>query len=79
MFGLAGFMASSTINAAFRALTDSDTAVAFITEGAVVTSEGDIPTDRVAGVVGNFEMVCVTAMLAGGAILAASILRKYYK
>lgn len=74
-FGIAGWMASSTITAAFDALTNKDTTVAFLVEGKVVTSDGDIPTTQAAGIVGNFELVCWIAVLCASAVALATYIR----
>lgn len=77
LFGVAGYMASSSINDSFNALTNSETAVAIIVDGKVATSDGDITLEQAARVVGNFETVCFVAMFLGLMVLAASLARRW--
>lgn len=79
LFGAAGMMASSTLNAAMNAFTNDSNAVAFITDNEVITDTGSIPVQEAESVVRNFEMVCAVAMVAAICISVASVIRYFRK
>ncbi len=80
LVGIAGLMSASTIVAGFKAITNANSAVALITDKAVVTDAGDnIPIERVEGIVNNFQIVCVVTLAVGGLIAVASGIRLLLK
>jgi hypothetical protein len=78
-FGLAGFMAASTVVAGFRAITNANSAVAIITDGAIVTDSGNVSLEQAERIIVNFELVCTSALAIGAIVLAASLVRLFVK
>lgn len=74
-FGLAGFMASSTVVAGMKAMTDANSAVAIITNGALVTDKESIGVEQASRIVSNFEIVCTSALAIGTVVVVASLIR----
>ena len=74
-FGLAGYMASSTVVAGMQALTDANSAVALITDGGLVTESKNISVEEASRIVSNFEIVCTSALAIGSVIIVASVIR----
>lgn len=74
-FGLAGFMASSTVVAGMKALTNANSAAAIITNGALVTENESIGIGEAERIVANFEIVCTSALAIGSVIIVASLVR----
>jgi hypothetical protein len=74
-FGLAGTMASSTVTAGFKAMTNANSAVMFITDSKVVTETEEISTEQAEAIINNFQIVCTTSLTLGIVILAASTVR----
>lgn len=80
LVGMAGIMSASTIVAGFKAITNANSAVALITDKAVITDTGDnIPIERVEGIVNNFHIVCAVALTIGGIVALASGVRLLLK
>ena len=78
--GIAGLLSATTIVAGFKAITNANSAVALITDKAVITDAGDaIPIDKVEGIVNNFQIVCVVTLAVGGLIAVASGIRLLIK
>lgn len=78
-FGLAGFMAASTVVAGFKAITNANSAVAIITDGAIVTDSGNVSIEQAERIIGNFELVCTSALAIGAIVVAASLVRLFLK
>ena len=78
-FGMAGFMAASTVVAGFRAISNANSAVAIITDGAIVTESETISIEQAHRIIGNFEIVCTSALAIGSVVLLASLARLYIK
>jgi hypothetical protein len=78
--GVAGFIASSSVIAGMKALTNKDSMVAFITDDALATDVGTISTDSALAIANNFEFICVISLtigiVIGGANLFRILLRK---
>ena len=74
-FGLAGYMASSTVVAGMKAMTDASSAVAIITDGALVTDKESISVQEAQRIVSNFDVVCTSALSIGGVVVIASLIR----
>jgi hypothetical protein len=78
--GIAGLMSATTIVAGFKAITNANSAVALITDKAVITDVGDsIPIERVEGIINNFQIVCVITLAIGGIVALASGVRLFLK
>lgn len=75
VFGMAGFMAASTVVAGFKAITNANSAVALITNGAIVTEHESVSIDQAKRIISNFELVCTSALTIGSVVLLASLLR----
>jgi hypothetical protein len=76
LVGIAGILSATTIVAGFKAITNANSAVALITDKAVITDAGDnIPIERVEGIVNNFHIVCAIALTIGGIVALASGIR----
>jgi len=74
-FGLAGYMASSTVVAGMKALTDANSAVALISDGGLMTESKNISVAEASRIVSNFEIVCTSALAIGSVIIVASVIR----
>ena len=74
-FGLAGYMASSTVVAGMQAITDANSSVALITGGSLVTENKNIGVEEASRIVSNFEIVCTSALAIGSVIIVASVIR----
>ena len=79
LFGIAGLMATSTIVAGFNAMRDLDSAVALITDGAVVTDKTTVSVERVEGIINNFQLVCLTSLTIGTVVALATVARLIIK
>jgi hypothetical protein len=80
LVGIAGILSATTIVAGFKAITNANSAVALITDKAVITDAGDnIPIERVEGIVNNFHIVCAIALTIGGIVALASGVRLLLK
>ena len=80
LVGVAGLLSASAIVAGFKAITNANSAVALITDKAVITDTGDsIPIERVEGIINNFQIVCVVTLAVGGLIAVASGIRLLIK
>jgi hypothetical protein len=78
--GIAGLMSATTIVAGFKAITNANSAVALITDKAVITDVGDsVPIERVEGIINNFQIVCVITLAIGGIVALASGVRLFLK
>lgn len=78
--GIAGLLSATTIVAGFKAITNANSAVALITDNAVVTDAGEsIPIDQVEGIINNFQIVCVLTLTIGGIVALASGVRLFLK
>ena len=78
--GIAGLLSATTIVAGFKAITNANSAVALITDKAVVTDVGDsIPIDQVESIINNFQIVCVLTLTIGGIVALASGVRLFLK
>jgi hypothetical protein len=78
-FGMAGFMAASTVVAGFKAITNANSAVALITDGAIVTESETVSLDQAKRIILNFELVCTSALAIGSVVLLASLVRMLIK
>jgi hypothetical protein len=78
-FGMAGFMAASTVVSGFKAITNANSAVALITEGAIVTESEAVSLDQAKRIISNFELVCTSALAIGSVVLLASLVRMLIK
>ena len=78
-FGLAGFMAASTVVAGMRAITNASSAVAIITEGNIVTENEMVSVDDAKNIINNFEIVCTSSLAIGMVIVIASVVRLVLK
>jgi hypothetical protein len=78
-FGMAGFMAASTVVAGFKAITNANSAVAIITDGAIVTESETVSLDQAKRIISNFELVCTSALAIGSVVLLASLVRMLIK
>lgn len=74
-FGLAGFMAASTVVAGISALTDASSAASLITDGRLVTETQTIKVDDAKHIIGNFEIVCTSSLAIGLVVVTASVVR----
>jgi hypothetical protein len=73
-------MSATTIVAGFKAITNANSAVALITDKAVITDVGDsVPIERVEGIINNFQIVCVITLAIGGIVALASGVRLFLK
>ena len=78
--GIAGLLSATTIVAGFKAITNANSAVALITDKAVVTDAGDsIPINQVEGIINNFQIVCALTLTIGGIVALASGVRLFLK
>jgi len=78
--GIAGLLSATTIVSGFKAITNANSAVALITDKAVITDAGDaIPIDKVEGIVNNFQIVCVITLTIGGIVALGSGVRLFLK
>ena len=78
-FGIAGFMAASTVVAGFKAITNANSAVALITDGAIVTESQTVSVEQAQRIISNFELVCTSALAIGAIIVVASLVRLFFK
>lgn len=74
-FGLAGYMASSTVIAGMKAITDANSSVALVTGGSLVTDKKTIEISEASRIVSNFEIVCTSALAIGTVVIVASVIR----
>ncbi len=74
-FGLAGFMAASTVVAGMCAITDASSSVALITDGSLVTENTTVSVDEAKHIIGNFEIVCTSSLVIGLVVVTASVIR----
>lgn len=72
-------MAASTVVAGFKAITNANSAVALITDGAIVTESETVSVEQAKRIIGNFELVCTSALAIGAIIVAASLVRLFLK
>ena len=75
VFGLAGYMATSSVVAGFNALRNKDSAVAIITDSGIVTDQGDVSLEQVSSIINNFELISVCGLIFGFIITLATIIR----
>lgn len=78
-FGVAGFMAASTVVAGFKAITNANSAVALIADGAIITESEKVSVEQAKRIIGNFELVCTSALAIGAIVVAASLIRLFLK
>jgi hypothetical protein len=78
-FGLAGFMAASTVVAGMCAITDASSSVALITNGSLVTENTSVSVDEAKHIIGNFEIVCTSSLVIGLIVVIASVVRLVLK
>lgn len=79
-FGLCGYTASSTIVAAFKAVTDSSSSAYIITDNAILTDTGvNISTEEAESIIKNFELVCTSCLAIGLVVFVANVIRLYKK
>lgn len=77
-FGFCGYTASSTIVAAFKAVTDVNSSAYIITDGAILTDTGvNISTSEAEAIVNNFEFVCTACLAIGAIVFIANTVRIY--
>jgi hypothetical protein len=74
-FGIAGFMAASTVVAGMLAITDASSSVALITNGSLVTENTSVSIDEAKHIIGNFEIVCTSSLVIGLVVVTASVIR----
>jgi len=74
-FGLAGFMAASTVVAGIKAITNASSAAAIITEGSIVTENEIVNITDAKNVINNFEIVCTSSLVIGMVVVIASVVR----
>jgi hypothetical protein len=74
-FGLAGFMAASTVVACMAAVTDASSSVALISGEGIITENKTIPVEEAKHIIGNFEIVCTSSLVIGMLIVIASVVR----
>ena len=79
LFGIAGMMATGTVVAGFKAMRDLDSAVALITDGAIVTDKTTVSVERVEGIINNFQLVCLTSLTIGTVVAVATVARLIIK
>lgn len=79
LFGIAGLMATGTVVAGFKAMRDLDSAVALITDGAIVTDKTTVSVERVEGIINNFQLVCLTSLTIGTVVAVATVARLIIK
>jgi hypothetical protein len=73
--GVSGFIASSSVVAGMKALTNKDSMVAFITDDSLITDAGTVTTDSALAVANNFEFICVISLTIGIVIGTANLFR----
>jgi hypothetical protein len=78
-FGLAGFMAASTVVACMCAIMDASSSVALVTSGSLVTENKVISVDEAKHIIGNFEIVCTSSLVIGLIVVTASVVRLVLK
>jgi hypothetical protein len=74
-FGIAGFMAASTVVAGMLAITDASSSVALITNGSLVTENTSVSIDQAKHIISNFEIVCTSSLVIGLVVVTASVIR----
>lgn len=79
-FGVCGYTASSTIVAAFRAVTDAKSSAYIITDNAILTDTGvNISTTEAESIINNFEFVCTSCLAIGLVVFVANVIRLHIK
>lgn len=79
-FGVCGYTASSTIVAAFRAVTDANSSAYIITDNAILTDTGvNISTAEAESIINNFELVCTSCLAIGLVVFVANVIRLHIK
>ena len=78
LFGFAAVLATSSVIAGFNALQKLDSSV-MLSQGEILSENGVVDTNKVRGIINNFELVGTVIMVFGGIVCIATAMRIYKK
>lgn len=74
-FGVAGWMATDGVQLGFKLLQSPQSMAAIATDDGLFTDEGMISFSRIRGIINNLMLFSVSAIIFGGVVCAAFIVR----
>lgn len=75
IFGVAGWMATDGVQLGFKLLQSPTSLASIATDDGLFTDEGMVSFSRIRGIINNLQLFSISAMVFGGIVCAAFIVR----
>lgn len=75
IFGVAGWMATDGVQLGFKLLQSPTSLASMATEDGLFTDEGMVSFSRIRGIINNLQLFSVSAIIFGGIVCVAFIIR----